>query len=46
MNKEENTNQQVIDFINENLETNNADIDRSHIIERYDKAKRKTEDLL
>ena len=42
-NKEENTDQQAIDFINDNLDIkiDDIDIDRSHRIGRYDKAKKK-----
>ena len=42
-NKEENTDQQAIDFINENLDIriDETDIDRSHRIARYDKTKKK-----
>ena len=42
-NKEENTDQQAIDFINENLDIkiDEIDIDRSHRIGRYDKTKKK-----
>ena len=42
-NKEENTDQQAIDFINDNLDIkiNKIDIDRSHRIRHYDKAKKK-----
>ena len=41
-NKEENTDQQAIDFINNNLDIkiDEIDIDRSHRIGRYDKAKK------
>ena len=46
-NKEENTDQQAIDFINDNLDIkiNEINIDRSHRNGRYDKAKKK-QDLL
>ena len=42
-NKEENTDQQTIDFINENLDIkiDEIDIDRSPRIGRYDKTKKK-----
>ena len=42
-NKEENTDQQTIDFINENLDIkiDETDIDRSPRIGRYDKTKKK-----
>ena len=42
-NKEENTDQQAIDFINDNLDIkiDNIGIDRSHRIGCYDKAKKK-----
>ena len=42
-NKEENTDQQAIDFINDNLDIkiDEIDIDRSLRIGRYDKAKKK-----
>ena len=42
-NKEEKTDKQAIDFINENLDTkiDEIDIDRSHRIGRYDKTKKK-----
>ena len=41
-NKEENTDQQAIDFINENLDIkiDEIDIDRFHRIGRYDKTKK------
>ena len=43
-NKEENTDQQAIDFINENLDIkiDEIDIDRSNRIGKQDKEKRKT----
>ena len=42
-NKEENTDQQAIDFIKDNLDIkiDEIDIDRSHKIGRYDKSKKK-----
>ena len=42
-NKEENTDQQALDFRNDNLDVkiNKFDIDRSHKIGCYDKAKKK-----
>ena len=47
-NKEENTDQQAIDFINDNLDTkiDGIDIDRSHRIGPYNKAKKKARRLL
>ena len=47
-NKEENTDQQAIDFINENLEMkiDEIDIDRSHRIGRYDKTKKKPRPII
>ena len=47
-NKEENTDQQAIDFINENLDIkiDEIDIDRSHRIGRYDKTKKKARPII
>ena len=47
-NKEENTDQQAIDFINDSLDIkiNEIDIDRSHRIGRYDKAKKKARPII
>ena len=47
-NKEENTDQQAIDFINDNLDIkiNETDIDRSHRNGRYDKAKKKARPII
>ena len=47
-NKEENTDQQAIDFINDNLDikVNEIDIDRSHRIGRYDKTKKKARPII
>ena len=47
-NKEENTDQQAIDFINENLDIkiDETDIDRSHRIGRYDKTKKKARSII
>ena len=47
-NKEENTDQQAIDFINDNLDIkiDKIDIDRSHRIGRYDKAKKKARPII
>ena len=47
-NKEENTDQQAIDFINENLDIkiDEIDIDRSHRIGRYDKTKKKPRPII
>ena len=47
-NKEENTDQQAIDFINENLDIkiDEIDIDRSHRIGRYDKTKKKVRPII
>ena len=47
-NKEENTDQQAIDFINDNLDIkiNKIDIDRSHRIGRYDKVKKKARPII
>ena len=47
-NKEENTDQQAIRFINENLDIkiDEIDIDRSHRIGRYDKTKKKARPII
>ena len=47
-NKEENTDQQAIDFINENLDIkiDEIDIDRSHRIGHYDKTKKKARPII
>ena len=47
-NKEENTDQQAIDFINDNLDIKigEIDIDRLHRIGRYDKAKKKARPII
>ena len=47
-NKVKNTDQQAIDFINDNLKIkiDEIDIDRSHRIERYDKAKKKARPII
>ena len=47
-NKEENTDQQAIDFINENLDIkiDEIDIDRSHRIGRYGKTKKKARPII
>ena len=47
-NKEGNTDQQAIDFINDNLgiKLNKIDMDRSHRIGRYDKAKNKARPII
>ena len=47
-NTEENTGQQTIDFINENLDIkiDEIDIDRSHRIGRYDKTKKKARPII
>ena len=47
-NKEENTDQQAIDFINENLDIkiNEIDTDRSYRIGRYDKTKKKARPII
>ena len=47
-NKEENTDQQATDFINEKLDIkiDEIDIDRSHRIGRYDKAKKKARPII
>ena len=46
-NKESNTDQQALDFINDNLniKIDKIDIDRSHKIGRYDKAKKKAKPI-
>ena len=47
-NKEENTDQQAIDFINENLDIkiDEIDIDRFHRIGRYNKTRKKTRPII
>ena len=47
-NKEENTDQQAIDFINDNLgiKIGEIDVDRSHRIGRCDKAKKKAKPII
>ena len=47
-NKEENTDQEAIDFINDNLhiKIDEIDIDRSHRIGRYDKSKKKARPII
>ena len=47
-NKEENTDQQAIDSINENLDIkiDEIDIDRSHRIGHYDKTKKKPRPII
>ena len=47
-NKEENTDQKAIDFINDNLDIkiDEIDIDRSHRIGRYDNAKKKARPII
>ena len=47
-NKQENTDQQAIDFINENLDIkiDEIDIDRFHRIGRYDKTKKKARPII
>ena len=47
-NKEENTDQQAIDFINDNLDIkiDEIDIDRSHRNGRYDKTKKKARPII
>ena len=47
-NKEENTDHQAIDFINDSLDIkiDKTDIDRSHRTGRFDKEKKKKQDLL
>ena len=46
--KEENTVQQAVDFINDKLDVKiyNTDIDKSHRIGRYDKAKKKARPII
>ena len=46
--KKEKTDQQVIDFVYDNLDikTDNIDIDRSHKIGRYDKVKKKATPII
>ena len=46
--KDENTDQQAIDFIKDNLDIkiDEIDIDRSHRIRRYDKVKKKTRPII
>ena len=47
-NKEENTDQQAIDFTNDNLDTkiDDIDIDRYHSIKRFNKAKKKARPII
>ena len=47
-NKEKNTDQQVIDFINDNVDikTDDTDIDRSDMIGSYDTSKKKARPLI